>query len=101
MSIRQVDPEKIMAVLRYLQQNFSNHTLKTFPDPDNPNQQGYRIGWKGDGKIAHEFAVHVEFFHKTDIPNIATKLTAYQLAYALHSTNSEKILVTEHGIQRQ
>ena len=43
MSIQQGDPEKIAAVLRYLEQNFSNHTVTTFPEPDHPFQQGYRL----------------------------------------------------------
>ena len=45
MPMREVDPEKIEAVLRYLQQNFSNHTFTTSPDPDDPTQQGPGTGF--------------------------------------------------------
>ena len=70
MSIEKVDPEKTEAVLSYLQQNFSNHTFTTSPDPDDPTQQEYRIHWKGDGSLAHRFAVRMEFFNGMDVQNI-------------------------------
>jgi hypothetical protein len=100
MSIQHVDPAKVEAVLRYLAQNFSNHIMATFPDPENPHHQSYHISWKGDGRLAHTFVVCREFFNQTDVHHIATKLKAYNLAYALHSTNSKPIVVTAHGIQR-
>ena len=100
MSMQRVDPAKIEAVLRYLEQHFSNHIMATFPDPDNPHQQGYRIGWKGDSRQTHTFVVCLEFFNDTDIHHIATKLKAYNLAYVLHSTNSAQVVVTAQGVQR-
>jgi hypothetical protein len=66
MPIQTVDPEKIAAVLTYLQQNFSNHTFTTSPDPTDPTQQEYRILWKGEGSVAHRFAVREEFFTETE-----------------------------------
>ena len=101
MAMREVDPEKIEAVLSYLQQNFSNHTFATSPDPDNPTQQEYRIHWKGDGSLAHRFAVRMEFFDATDVQNIPTKLTAYNFAHELHNVGRTKLVVTTEGIQRQ
>ena len=101
MSIEKVAPEKIDAVLSYLQQNFSNHTFTTSPDPDDPTQQEYRINWKGDGNLAHRFAVRMEFFNATDVQNIPTKLTAYDFAQALHKVGRTKVVVTTEGIQQQ
>ena len=100
MAMREVDPEKIDAVLRYLEQNFSNHTFTTSPDPDDPTQQEYRIHWKGDGSLAHRFAVRMEFFNTTDVQNVATKLTAYDFAHTLHKVGRTKVVVTAEGIQR-
>jgi hypothetical protein len=100
MSIQHVDPAKVEAVLRYLAQNFSNHTMTTFPDPDHPHQQAYHIHWKGDGSAAHRFAVGMEFFSETDVQNIATKLTAFALAQALHTVGREKLVVTARGMHR-
>jgi hypothetical protein len=90
MSIQHVNPAKVEAVLRYVAQHFSNHIMATCPDPVNPQHQGYRMGWKGDGRLAHTFVVDVEFFTQTERHHIATKLKAYNLAHALHSTYSNR-----------
>ena len=100
MSMQHVDPAKIEAVLRYLEQHFSDHTMTTFRDLDNCHQQGYRMGWKGNGSMVRTFVVRIEFFNETEIHNIATRLHGYNLAYVLQSTNGEQVVVTEGGIQR-